>query len=208
MNHSKRLLRIAEKILADVHFSTQQEFDEYLKNHPNYRENTKFYVNGVQVKAPPKQKKNPFDPPSEEEEKIMKMSESQYPEIRREAAMLTDDNEIIERLSNDKDEIVRASLSYNPNTPKEIFEKLYKKGGKYVLGWMASSKHTPTEILEKLYDDSFDELKSKTLDGAGIRESLASNPNASYSMLEKLSKDTYDDVRNEAKKQLRKRTKK
>ena len=66
MNHTKRLLRIAEKILADVHFSTQQEFDEYLKNHPNYREDTKFYVNGVQVKAPPKQKKKPSQRSTEE----------------------------------------------------------------------------------------------------------------------------------------------
>ena len=54
---AKKLLRIAKKILSDVHFSTQQEFDEYLKNHPGYRENTRFFVNGVQVKAPPKQKK-------------------------------------------------------------------------------------------------------------------------------------------------------
>ena len=69
MNHSKRLLKIAEKILADVHFSTQQEFDEYLKNHPNYREDTKFYVNGVQVKAPPKQKKNNDSSEMTEEQK-------------------------------------------------------------------------------------------------------------------------------------------
>ena len=55
----KRLLIIAKKILSDVHFSTQKEFEEYLKNHPGYRENTRFYVNGVQVKAPPKQKKKP-----------------------------------------------------------------------------------------------------------------------------------------------------
>ena len=54
-----RLEIISKKILSDVHFSTQQEFEEYLKNHPGYRENTRFFVNGVQVKAPPKQKKKP-----------------------------------------------------------------------------------------------------------------------------------------------------
>ena len=54
-----KLETISKKILSDVHFSTQKEFEEYLKNHPGYRENTKFFVNGVQVKAPPKQKKKP-----------------------------------------------------------------------------------------------------------------------------------------------------
>ena len=75
MNHTKRLLRIAEKILADIHFSTQKEFDEYLKSHPNYRENTKFYVNGVQVKAPPREKKkNDSSEMTDEQKKLHQMA--------------------------------------------------------------------------------------------------------------------------------------
>lgn len=56
-SHFKRILKIASNILADIHFNNKEEFDEYLKNHPNYRENTKFFVNGIQTKPLSKKKK-------------------------------------------------------------------------------------------------------------------------------------------------------
>ena len=56
-SHFKRILKIASNILADIHFNNKEEFDEYLKNHPGYRENTKFFVDGIQIKPPSKKKK-------------------------------------------------------------------------------------------------------------------------------------------------------
>lgn len=56
MDIRKRLIKVAKKILSDVNFSTQQEFEEYIKNHPNYREDTNFFVDGMQVSAPPREK--------------------------------------------------------------------------------------------------------------------------------------------------------
>ena len=52
MNIRSRLLKVANNILADINFNSQKEFEEYIKNHPNYREDTKFFVDGMQVSVP------------------------------------------------------------------------------------------------------------------------------------------------------------
>ena len=56
MDIRKKIIKIASNILADINFNSQKEFEEYLKNHPNYREDTKFFVDGMQVSAPPREK--------------------------------------------------------------------------------------------------------------------------------------------------------
>ena len=57
MNLFQRLSKIASLVLADLNFTSQEQFEEYLKNHPNTRKDTKFFVNGVEVKAPNQGKK-------------------------------------------------------------------------------------------------------------------------------------------------------
>lgn len=52
-----RILKIAKKILSDVILRDEQEFKEYLENHPDYREDTVFIVDGVKRQAPHKNKK-------------------------------------------------------------------------------------------------------------------------------------------------------
>ena len=153
MNHTKRLLRIAEKILADVHFRTQQEFDEYLKNHPNYREDTKFFVNGVQVKAPPKQKKND-DRMTEEQKMLDRLSVSKNADLRFDVAR--DQNthpKTLEKLSEDKEHFVRAEVAYNPNTPSETLDKLSRDKNEYVREGVALNENATQEILDILSID-------------------------------------------------------
>ena len=216
MNHSKRLLRIAEKILADVHFSTQQEFDEYLKNHPNYREDTKFYVNGVQVKAPPREKNNDSSEMTDEQKKLHDMIKHPHEGARANIARNPKTHpKTLEKLSEDCSKYVRQEVARNPNTPLEILEKLSEDKHHGVRFWLVSNPKTPSEIINRLSKDedsgvrslvaknpktSIENLEKLSEDkNFGVREDVAKNPNTPSETLERLSKDHSDVRRSVAK---------
>ena len=198
MNHSKRLLRIAEKILADVHFSTQQEFDEYLKNHPNYREDTKFFVNGVQVKAPPREKNNDSSEMTDEQKIIDSMTDEQkkihsvaigsfykWSGVMVDAAAVATHPYTLHKLSENEDERVRKEVARNRHTHPKTLKKLIEDESEKVRAEVAYRSDTPLEIIEKLSDDKSD----------WVRSSLTFNSNIPFEIMEKLSNDESEDVR-------------
>ena len=209
MNHTKRLLRIAEKILADVHFRTQQEFDEYLKNHPNYREDTKFFVNGVQVKAPPREKNNDavlrkkYSWPNINKKMNMEEIKKKYPQefeenqslIRKHfnnpsyhrdpidlEPMASDQYtpaDILEKLSKHYDSMIRRFVAQNPQSPMEILEKLSKDTDEFVRIGVAKNPSAGTQLLKKLLQDK----------SPRVRLGIYDNPNATQDMIDTIEKD-------------------
>lgn len=55
MNDRERILKIAKNVIADIVLRDENELNKYIKDHPDYREDTVFVVNGIARKAPPKQ---------------------------------------------------------------------------------------------------------------------------------------------------------
>jgi len=87
--------------------------------------------------------------------------------------------EVLERLSKDKVNLVRALVATNPKTPSRILESLFSDE-KIVRDGLSGNPSTPLNLLKVLSDD-----KDKM-----VRMRLAENPSATEDILNKLLKDS------------------
>lgn len=92
-------------------------------------------------------------------------------------------SEILEKLSQDEINLVRALVATNPNTSAEVLRKLFEDE-KIVRDGLSGNPSTPIELLDELAKDS-DKM---------VRLRVAENPSASKEILEKLSNDADADV--------------
>lgn len=216
MDIRKKILKIAEKILADVHFSTQQEFDEYLKNHPGYRENTKFFVNGVQIKAPPKQNKNNDGEMTDEQKKLHsmindqdeavrisvaknpnthpytlhKMSDDESPSVRRRIIVNPNVTAMtLQKLGDDESSYVRKNVASHPKTPEETLRKLCGDKDLEVRGGILQNPKTSPETIKNIAEKFYGPQNPRDTEAIFFKKDIALSPNAPVEVLEKLCED-------------------
>ncbi|BCD61101.1 MULTISPECIES: hypothetical protein [unclassified Nitratiruptor] len=91
--------------------------------------------------------------------------------------------EILEKLSQDSVNLVRALVATNPNTPVQCLYTLFEDE-KIVRDGISGNPNAPKELLEKLSQDS-DKL---------VRLRVAENPSTPKEILEKLIEDVDKDV--------------
>jgi len=91
--------------------------------------------------------------------------------------------EILEKLSKDKINLVRALVATNPKTPSKVLESLFSDE-KIVRDGLSGNPSTPIKILKVLSDD-----KDKM-----VRMRLAENRSATEDILNKLLKDSDENV--------------
>lgn len=101
--------------------------------------------------------------------------------------------EVLEILSKDKVNLVRALVATNPHTPSSVLEKFFGDE-KIVRDGLSGNPNTSKKLLHVLADDS-DKM---------VRLRVAENPSASKETLEKLSKDSVEDVQKAAQSKVRK----
>ena len=213
MNHTKRLLRIAGKILADIHFSTQQEFDEYLKNHPNYREDTKFYVNGVQVKAPPREKNNNDSEMTEEQKKLhqMMMRPKSFDDLTIVAGHTGAHPTTLDILANKAERTLKqdniSNQAYNKTFMVLIRISNNQNASEKTLNRVVNSAHAYEDVDKYSAYSRKDDLIGSAVKHPNVSKSTiydfyedyplhaASNPNCPTDILEKLSLNDGDFVR-------------
>ena len=216
MDIRKKILKIAEKILADVHFSTQKEFDEYLKNHPDYREDTKFFVNGVQVKAPPKEKKNDSSEMTDEQKKLHdmindpdesvresvatnpnthpytlhKMSDDESSSIRRRIIVNPNITPMtLQKLGDDESSYVRKNVASHPKTPEETLRKLCEDEDLEVRGGILKNPKTSPETIKNIAEKFYGKQNPRDVDAVFFKKDIAESPNTPVEVLEKLCED-------------------
>lgn len=102
---------------------------------------------------------------------------------RDKLAIKSRDPEILDQLSQDKDEGVRQYVAMNPNTSVEILIRLIMDEDVYVRGSVAENPSTPVEMLAELSRD----------EDNWVRYYVAKNPNTPVETLAELSRD--EDVR-------------
>lgn len=93
--------------------------------------------------------------------------------------------EVLEKLADDKSEVVRYAVAKNPSTPKEVLEKLTNDDDWNVRDLVARNSSTPKEVLEKLAKDS----------NVNVRWSVARNASTPKELLEELASDNAKEVR-------------
>ncbi len=103
---------------------------------------------------------------------------------------------ILEKLSKDDVNLVRALVATNPNTPPSILQNLFSDE-KIVRDGLSGNPNTPAKLLNILSDDS-DKM---------VRMRIAENPNASDELLKKLMEDSDENVCKAAEVNLSKRMK-
>jgi len=102
-------------------------------------------------------------------------------------------SEILEKLSLDAINLVRALVATNPNTPVSTLHRLFNDE-KIVRDGLSGNPSTPVKLLNILADD-----KDKM-----VRLRVAENPSTSKEILEKLLKDSDPDVSKAAQIRLEK----
>lgn len=101
--------------------------------------------------------------------------------------------EILDMLSQDNVNLVRALVATNPNTPVSTLEKLFSDE-KIVRDGLSGNPNTPQKLLNILADDS-DKM---------VRLRVVENPSTTKAILEKLQDDVEDSVKIAAKIRLEK----
>ena len=162
-SHFKRILKIASNILADINFNNKEEFDEYLKNHPNYRENTKFFVNGIQTKPPSKKKKeHPNEGVSERQKYVDDWTntiQSSTPTVLVNPYDNPDDIEInplyVLSYGNDKKTIFKPTTTKDAGVRKSVNTKQVSSSRREVMSFGLSEKLgigviPPTYLTERV----------------------------------------------------------
>jgi|GEM_PF-324625 len=91
--------------------------------------------------------------------------------------------DVLETLSKDEVNLVRALVATNPNTPPSLLEKFFSDE-KIVRDGLSGNPNTPLKLLKVLADDA-DKM---------VRMRLAENPNAPQEILNKLLTDTDPNV--------------
>ena len=136
-----------------------------MKNHPNYREDTKFFVDGMQVSAPPREKggKKEKIQMTDEQKKIHErvVSDSNHYSdnriVRSQIDSFLRGKKIhpltLDYLSDHDNEYLRRTIADHPNTSKKTLEKLSKDKIKEVREMVAQNPKTSSETLEKLSND-------------------------------------------------------
>ncbi len=102
--------------------------------------------------------------------------------------------EVLEMLSSDEINLVRALVATNPNTPAEVLERLFSDE-KIVRDGLSGNPNTPKKLLKIFVNDS-DKM---------VRMRLAENPSVSVEILEALLDDSDSNVATAAKVHLQKR---
>lgn len=100
--------------------------------------------------------------------------------------------DILESLSKDKVNLVRALVATNPNTPVKVLTKLFNDE-KIVRDGLSGNKNTPSKLLDIL---AFDKDKM-------VRLRVAENRNTSVSILKEMLKDDDQNVSKAAEVKLR-----
>ena len=132
-------------------------------------------------------------------------------DLRKKRAKSSTLPEELEKLAEDKDELVRFYLAGNTNTPISLLEKLAQDEDEDVRSCVAGNTNTPVSLLEKLVEDEDEIVRSDVAGNANtpapvleklaededekVRFYLAGNVNTPVSVLEKLAKDKAKDVR-------------
>ena len=132
-------------------------------------------------------------------------------DLRKERAKSSTSPAELEKLAEDKDELVRFYLAGNTNTPISLLEKLAQDEDEDVRSCVAGNTNTPVSLLEKLVEDEDEIVRSDVAGNANtpapvleklaededenVRFYLAGNANTPVSVLEKLAKDKAKDVR-------------
>ncbi len=102
---------------------------------------------------------------------------------------------VLEKLSKDSVNLVRALVATNPNTPPTILHNLFSDE-KIVRDGLSGNPNTPAKLLKILADDA-DKM---------VRMRIAENPNASKELLQRLMNDSDENVRKAAEVNLSKRS--
>ena len=205
MSIKSRIVKVAEKILDEVvsdiqekevtsaiDVGTEEGLKKYIEQHPDYREDTVFIVNGVERKAPPKQKKNKSEDDeikmTDEQKKLHEMSNSDDEKIRIEVAK--SDNihlATLYKLTDDSSDSVRRYVAGNHNANEEILDKLSKDKSSYVRRTVASNSNVPKKILDNLANDS----------NYDVLGQLAWNKNTDPKTIEKIAEKAFAEKENE-----------
>lgn len=90
--------------------------------------------------------------------------------------------EILRKLANDEDRHVRETIALNPNTTEEVLRKLAGDKTRVVREYVAKNSNTPVDVLRKLSDD----------EDKDVRERVAENYNCPVDILRKLADDEYE----------------
>ncbi|WP_187647539.1 hypothetical protein [Nitrosophilus labii] len=105
--------------------------------------------------------------------------------------------EVLEKLSRDEINLVRALVATNPNTPINVLQNLFSDE-KIVRDGLSGNPSTPVKLLNILADD-----KDKM-----VRLRVAENPSTTEEILKKLSNDPDQDVSKAAQIRLEKKNEK
>lgn len=132
MNTQKRLHKIAKRILSDLNFSTREQLDDYLKKHPNTRLDTKFFVDGIEVKVDGQSKK------TEKNNSIVDNILKKHPFLKGKDGMVNIYKKILEKegsLDNIPERVkelafnfVNSRLGEGNELDKKTFDLLFESG--------------------------------------------------------------------------------
>ena len=92
---------------------------------------------------------------------------------------------LLEKLAEDENHLVKEAVAENTNSPISVLEKLAQDENSYVRVLVAANQNTPSNLLNKLAEN----------EDNNVKDALASNQNTPSFVLEKLAENQNKDIR-------------
>ena len=132
--------------------------------------------------------KNPKTPEDVVNRLSKEFMDSDDSSIRRFIATYVNDPDMLSKLANDEDKIVRCYVAENPNTDADVLAQLADDKNWFVRQYVAENPSTDSDTLSQLAVD----------EDRFVRSSVAKNQNTDSETLAQLATDDVDAVRNAA----------